>query len=226
VPPVGRARDGLRRRRLDETPVSVPVSSVIRPADDRRRGFVRRVLAALDRVHRVANVPALTVDVVPLKSGRRHGLFDGRRILVNRTSPARELALVHEIGHVLDYFAIGAVHGRYASEAGEPVLDEWRHAVEDSRTLRLLRETRAALPPIGSSQGIYIDYLLRPSELFARSYAQWLASVAADDTLIEQLEQLRRAEPAAPQLVQWEPGDFDAIRVAYGRLVEQLAWTL
>jgi hypothetical protein len=199
---------------------------VIRLGDNQGRGFVRRVLAAVDRVHRVTNVPPLTIDVAPLRSGRRHGQFDGRRILVNRTSATRELALVHEIGHVLDYFAIGSVYGRYTSDAAEPILDQWRRAVEDSHTVRRLREARTTLPPIASRQGVYVDYLLRTSELFARSYAQWVAYAAADDTLIEQVDQVNRAEPVTPRLVQWEPQDFASVRVTFERLMERLGWTL
>jgi hypothetical protein len=203
----------------------VPVSSLIRPAGKQGRGFVRRVLAAVDRVHRVTNVPALSVDVVPMKSGRRHGQFDGQRILVNRTSAARELALVHEIGHVLDYFAIGDDERAYASDAGAPILDGWRRAAEASSSVRRLREVRAAWPPVEPELVAYVDYLLRPSEMLARSYAQWIADTADDGVLMEQVIRSAGTAPAIAGLVQWESSEFAPIRVEFERLMERLRWT-
>jgi hypothetical protein len=201
------------------------VSSVIRPAGKQGRGFVRRVLAAIDRVHRVTNVPALSVEVVPIKSGRRHGQFDGQRILVNRTSAMRELALVHEIGHVLDYFAIGDDERAYASDAGAPILGGWRRAAEASRSVRRLREVRTVRPLVEPELLVYIDYLLWPSEIFARSYAQWIASAAEDGALMEQADRIAATTPAIVGLVQWQPDDFAPIRVEFERLMERLQWT-
>jgi hypothetical protein len=203
----------------------VRLSTVIRPASKQGRGFVRRVLSAIDRVHRVTNVPALSVEVVPMQSGQRHGQFDGQRIAVNRRSNTRELALVHEIGHVLDYFAIGADARTYASDAGASILDGWRRAAEASRSVRRLREVRAALLSGGPRVAAYTDYVLQPSEIFARSYAQWLAGAAEDGTLTEQVTRLVGAEPPIMQLVQWAPDDFTSIRVEFERLMERLRWT-
>jgi hypothetical protein len=211
-------------RPLDALPAPVRVSSLIRPGGTQGRGFVRRVLAAIDRVHFVSNLPALRIDVAPLKPGRPHAQFDGERILVNRTSDTRELALVHEIGHALDYFAIDAARRTYASDAGAPILNDWRRAVEESSSVYQLRQARATLPALGSRTAAYVEYLLKPSELFARSYAQWLAATSGEATLARQVALLIGDASAIPGPVQWMPDEFTAIGETIDRLMERLGW--
>jgi hypothetical protein len=71
-----------------------------------------------------------------------------------------------------------AFASRYAGREA-PEMAAWKRAVDNSDAMRIVRE-RAATP--GPNQEYY-QYLARPQEVFARSYAQWIAEKNQGDIL-------------------------------------------
>jgi hypothetical protein len=71
----------------------------------------------------------------------------------------------------------------------------------------------------------HLDYLLRPEELFGRSYAQFIAVASDDRILRSQIRAIfdRGARPDSFPSV-WNAGDFTPVGEAIKRLIIKLRW--
>ena len=152
-------------------------------------------------VHTDGILPRLPVTTASLTD--QHGYFgsttagDAVGIVLNLFSPHVELTTVHEIGHFLD---LKALHPAvpWASE-NSPALALWREAVKKSQAVQTLGHcSDPAVSAIEVTRGngfvveypvdkIYVAYLLRAKELWARSYAQFIATESRHPALMQQL---------------------------------------
>jgi hypothetical protein len=149
-----------------------------------------RALDAAAAAVAVAHLPRLEVALT--RSRRYSGGYDhAGRIELSRHAEHLGLALLHELGHAVDHLVLGR-GSTWGSESTR--LRDWRRAVRASEAYgRLARVCTAAEAAYWSS----------PREAFARSFAQWTAARAGDDTLLRELE--RRAAGAGRQ---WTAADF------------------
>ena len=69
----------------------------------------------------------------------------------------------------------------------------------------------------------YLRYLLRHDELWARSYAQYIAVKSGDTTLLKELAETR-AEKNLYNQKQWSEDDFKPILKAMDALFTTLGW--
>jgi hypothetical protein len=115
-------------------------------------------------------------------------------IEINPRGDHKELASVLEIGHLLDFQAIGAA-GEFASKE-DPLLSAGRKAVDNTGAVRRLEDLSSAgsipfvMPDgrrIEAQVGDKAAYLLDPAELFSRTYAQFIAEESGERRLIEQV---------------------------------------
>lgn len=128
-----------------------------------------------------------------------------------------------------------------AEDLGNRLLDEWRAAVDGSVAVttmqRWLREPRylpaanggAAPNPArpGYASNGFLTELLSGKELFARSYAQWIAVRSQHPVGLEELQRLLArptTDPTQPYLRQWSEADFAPIARAFDRLFALLGW--
>lgn len=130
-----------------------------------------------------------------------------------------------------------------AEDLSNRLLDEWRAAVSSSQAVttmqRWLREPyfvpaanggsvpNPARP--GHARNGFLDELLTGRELFARSYAQWIAIRSQHPTGLEELQRLiarPTIDPTQPYLRQWSEADFAPIARAFDRLFALLGWRL
>jgi hypothetical protein len=202
----------------------VDLRDVLRVEPGNHTRFARRVVGVIAAVHRVMGVPPLSIRVLALPDRERHGAFDGSLIIVNRLSATRDLALVHEIGHALDRFGIGTDARIDTSTTQHPLLHEWQRAVSRSHAVQELRQLRADLPASAIRARTYIGYLLSARELFARSYAQWLARRSGDETLFADISRIRTERGTVSALIHWEGDDFSPLGTALDRVMEALGW--
>jgi hypothetical protein len=86
---------------------------------------------------------------------------------------AAEWVTVHEVAHWLD-FNLCPARERPDGDltAGHPALDSWRDAVNESRLVGTLRRRLARSD--SDYEREYLSYMLRPQELWARAYTQWV----------------------------------------------------
>jgi hypothetical protein len=152
---------------------------------------------------------------------------------VNPKRKWKGIHLFHEVGHALDHQMLGTPLV-YASDAKHPELKSWRSAVEQSRLYQGLvalrdlefatirRQGRTVIEPITPAT---VEYYLRPKELFARSYAHYVASTSGDNVTLRQLAALRGTPDN--QLVYndaWDDDDFESIAQAFEALFFSKGW--
>jgi hypothetical protein len=198
---------------------------------------LRDAVAAVESVHGDGNLPHIPVALRSL--GPTEGRFEVEpatgmpiRIVINSATRSR-LAMLHEIGHFLDYAGIGTPN-RYASNAAS-ALKSWRRAIRSSRAveqLNRMRETgvfeidRPDGPPEKQPVDVsFVDYLLLYNELWARGYAQFIASRSGHPSLRADLDARRsRRHDRIYYPRFWDDQDFVSVGQATEQLFRRLGW--
>jgi SPP1 gp7 family putative phage head morphogenesis protein len=203
-----------------------------------RATAVRTALDAVAEIHGDGDLPV--IPVVPSQAKSYAAAYvrtaqSGKaiEIRVSTSSKLHETNFLHELGHFMDHQTLGD-RGRYASDAKHPVMDAWRKAVENSAAVKSLRETLArgtifiegpgktVEVKLSSSELANIrDYWLAPHELFARSYAQFIAEKSGRADL---RTQLAGKIEAAQRWQQWTPEDFAPIMKEIQALFRMKGW--
>ena len=200
---------------------------------------MRDAIAAIDAVHTDGTLPQLPVTTASLTD--QHGYFgsttarDAVEIVLNLFSPHVELTTVHEIGHFLD---LKALHPAvpWASE-NSPTLAPWREAVKKSQavqTLGYFSDPAVSTIRVTQRDGsvveylvdkTYVAYLLRVKELWARSYAQYIATESRHPAIMQQLEAERERPGSGIYYPKhWNKADFQPIRTEITILLRSLRW--
>lgn len=211
------------RRALQEdfrqtTPVSKLSSFVsIPPATDPCQGAVINVLQRIDAVHQVPFLPTIKVKTAFDRKNQGTYNVDNPVILLSHLATQPELALTHELGHLLDYEAIGVL-GVLAAEK-HPLFYEWRTAVAQSNATLTLR----ALFDKTKDEQI-LNYWLRLDEQWARSYAQYIAIKTKDAALLTQVKQYLDSSDETFRYAQWQYDEFLPILTATDNLFTLLGW--
>lgn len=182
--------------------------------------------------------------------------------------------IFHETGHFLDHQVLAklppgadistdttglSVPGVFSSTRGEnSLMKEWRAAIRDTKTVKLLQQWRDVTrgKAVGLSEGdgvipnflrpAHLDYLLTDYELFARSYAQYIATkvggVAGDE--LKMMQDFVTTGPVPKGAVGfgemhaanrppvhwsyptvWQTEDFAPLVRVFDRLMENMQWT-
>lgn len=185
------------------------------------RGFADRLAtagAAIERVHRLPEqLPTVRVRAI-FGTAAHRGTFDPATmtIRVNPGADIPELTYVHEIGHYLDLHLLG--NGQTpATLFRDDRYVAWWTAITSSRVQPALQ---TAMRDMTSSEDYraHAAYLARPIEMWARSYAQWIALRSGDRTLIEQVES-QLSSGGSDRWRQWDSDDFTAIAAAIDGLL-------
>jgi hypothetical protein len=161
-------------------------------------------LAAADAVQVFEGSPPtipIRDDATMVQLGRYGGpLPDGTplAILINPQTSDPALSTAHELGHYVDHQVLGG-GGHLASQQNQ--LPAWWAAVQASSTIQGMTAA------YNLTHLAILGYLLRPEELFARSYAQWLALRSRAAALVADLQ----AAQGLAYGEQWPDNDFIAI---------------
>ncbi len=69
----------------------------------------------------------------------------------------------------------------------------------------------------------YLDYVMRPSETFARAYAHWIAFRSGSMPMLDEIDEaLKRSPPE--DLAAWNHGDFLPIAAAFDIMAVDQGW--
>jgi SPP1 gp7 family putative phage head morphogenesis protein len=207
-----------------EGPSGTPVSAALELQATPIRARLERVLVEIDRLHGDGALPK--IPVVNLTTGKKttHGHFarfksgKAAEIAVRATGHHAELTFAHEIGHFLDGYGIGP--GNYASNMLHVRVRDWHAAVMRSDAFKHLQ----ALLKDPIADGKHLNYLLEPTEVFARSYAQWVAVRSGNTAMLAQLAEMRIRGTGVYYSRQWDDADFEPIAVEFDRLFRSLGW--
>lgn len=193
------------------------------------RESVETARESIDQVHTDGPLPEATISQGRSSStlGSFNPFAENPEIIVSSAGEHQSLTACHEIGHFIDLWGLGKgriVHEsvfddfetlkkrHYASEFS-PELEEWRTAVLASKAIEELARKYSMSPS-------YVSYLLRSREIFARSYAQFIAEESMNETLLRELIYSRKHSP----YTQWTTRDFKPIRDAFRNLFRAKGW--
>ncbi|HEX8342825.1 MAG TPA: hypothetical protein VF624_18120, partial [Tepidisphaeraceae bacterium] len=183
--------------------VSVPKSGQLRPA-------LLEAVAAIDAVHRVPSAIRQTpVIVVPRANFEGQLKVRNWQVQINSRTDLPASTLAHEYGHVFEREVLGG----FGVAAGNPAFEAWKSAILRSDTYGQLH-MKALI-----TRSRYDTYLVTPVELFARSYAQWIAQASGNAKMLFELRNMRdRTRPP----IQWDYDEFSPIAAAFDSAFERL----
>lgn len=194
------------------------------------------VLRAIDRVHGDGVLPPIPLTQVASLAGEGFYQFDGEtgepvRILIHALGKHRRLAAVHAIGHFLDHHGIGPT--KIMVSNWSLVLLPWREAIRATRSFQRLTALKAArvelarsrsADPLITAELAYLHYLLRYTELWARSYAQFIAVRSGEPMLVADLDARRASESGIADHLQWDDDDFVPVAAEFETVFRGLGW--
>jgi hypothetical protein len=216
-------------------PSGVTIARALRIGPGIANDDLREVVGAIERVHGDGDLPAIrlslatdiidpmgrTLDGLFAAERDRHGELFPRSIRIRINAPHRGFVVLHEIGHFVD--AAGLPGAGYSSE-WHRALTPWRRAIRRSQAFRELARLGAAVDPVTAARA---TSLLEPTELWARSYAQFAAGRSDSMILAESLATFRRQIGSSVYLPrQWDDDDFGAIDTAIEILFRDLGWMI
>ncbi|MEL7169315.1 MAG: hypothetical protein AAGN64_08195 [Bacteroidota bacterium] len=232
-----RARDAAERGEVVQLGAAnaTPVSAALKAQSTKSRRTLTRVLDAVHDVHDDGVLPTIPYSIKPPRAGEiaayasrsRRGRYQAVEIYQSskHADHQPELSLAHELGHFLDQQGLSPRGFRdYASESSDTLLDTWRTAIETSDAYkRVVAIEATGLDPVTGTayRTAHAEYLLRPRELFARSYAQYLATRSGNRQMREQLDEILGS---AEDFEHWTDDDFAPIADAFDHLFDQLLW--
>jgi hypothetical protein len=211
------------------SPLGSQVSDRLLIDPDGEYDVVRHAVASIDMVHGDGLLRRVRAQLGHSRAEAASYEWNSRtgqplRLTFSRRAPRPELSIVHEIGHFLDQEALG-YSGQLGSETGviPAIMDainasepfQWLTALAGRKQirLRLPNRRRPQVLPIDAS---VVQYLREPGELFARAYAQLIATASQDQRLLAQLNEVL-ADPFLGGVyhIQWPDHDFMPIARAF-----------
>jgi SPP1 gp7 family putative phage head morphogenesis protein len=230
------------------TPAGVPVSRALSPNPDIKE-LVDDVAAAIDKVHGDGALPTLPIRyAINWLDRMPAGVYGAYRrtqrdvphdILMNKRYGGKRMTLAHELGHFIDHAGLGQVGvQRFGSET--ELMNAWRRAVFSTPTVQTLEQHRDNMlrqlsttiqTPAGPRQVFisvrFLDYLLSDKELFARSYAQYIAVRSGDKAMLRELRRDQKRVDMDKGIYfsnQWQDDEFEVIAKAFDEAFRQLGW--
>lgn len=132
-------------------------------------------------------------------------------------SPLRRLAFTHEIGHALDWRAFGAGSSWSSEMANSPVADVISAFLDTLAGRRLLSINR---------HDSIATHLLRPREIWARSYAQFIAVRTGDARLLSELSTRAQASRSTAYPYTVAEDDFEDVAKVIVALLGDQGWLI
>lgn len=214
-------------------PLGVPVGRALTILPGIANDDLRDAVAAIDRVHGDGDLPPIPMMVVrnlPDDRGRSlDAMFVSRKvdgsapiasaILIRSGAAHRSFVAIHEVGHFID---LCGLPGSDVSSPSEAILSGWRTAVIGSRAYQELERLSGAW---GDRADERAAGLLAVEELWARSYAQFVATRSDSPPLLLALDAIRGPAPDALYYPRhWDDDDFAPIDAAIEGLFRGLRW--
>ena len=219
---------------VEPTPAPAPPASataVSSALNIRARGSLKEeidaAVGAIDEVHDDGVLPP-----IPVRSTLKERILGYMQPVVTRLGITTDhigvradghwpaLTTVHEVGHFLDLCGIGP-KGTYATDGGfKPMLDVLR-AAEQTDTVKFLR---AKLRETHDDREVLaLQYYLKPREIWARAYAQFITERASSELLKAELQTSLQGQ-GINQLRQWPAADFALIADQIETMFQGLGW--
>jgi hypothetical protein len=192
-------------------PIGTPVSEALNmpPIWQKNSTKIRRAVKLIDQVHGDGILPKMKIRSQSLNNA--YGIFRSaekfNEIGVDNHGKHDHpvMTTLHEIGHFLD--RRGLPGNGFTTNVNPDAVDKWWQAIYNSKKYADLKEDGD-------------PYMLSGRELFARSYAQFIATQTSDAVALRELAWMRKYEPDKV----WNDADFTAISAALKELFRGLKW--
>ncbi len=197
---------------------------------------ISNALEAIGKVHTVPN----TIYKLPItlehsiQDGSSHGeyrvggtalLHPKSRILIEKGSHNAAFHLCHEYGHYLDHhlFGTGAFSARAIGtfRGGRDVVPLMRAILRSRSAKRVLEQHHNNTNSKDRAKLNVTTYLLRPPELFARAYSQWIVLRSGSAELRKQFVEHETAWRDYGYMAHWDRKDFIPIAREFDRLFKR-----
>jgi hypothetical protein len=174
-----------RFERLESHPAGVPLSRALEVRPGIVNDDLREAIRAINHVHADGELPSIPLlmrsNLVDADGETADGLFRAetspeghivaRSIQIRHEADHRPLLAIHEIGHFLDIHGLPGT-GFASADLEVAEVDQWRSAVARSRAVDALTMLTRSREPYLRRRAWR---LITPEELWARSYAQFVA---------------------------------------------------
>lgn len=191
---------------------------------------VRTAKQAIDSVHTSPELTPSPISVLQTSGQRRLGSYSysrsgiPMRIEVSTGGAEQAMTYAHEFGHFFDHqdWNNPGTFTSFLAQPGSPdPLLAWKRAIDASPTVQALRDLLRNPQPFVLPNGqrlrpdlTFVRYLLKPEEIFARSYAQWIATDSGDAAMLAELDGMRQGLSSYYGR-QWPDAEFVPIRDAF-----------
>ncbi len=218
---------------------SAPVADALKSSlRGRLQQAFERVMKRIAAVHddgEIDPIPVLPTDL----GGNTNGAFflpmrtggAPLAIHINPNAPRPELTIAHEIAHLIDRQGIGiknilATHSTNVDSRMRAFLDT-AYKTESVRKIKeIIKTGRFTLFEqeyiVTESLRGHLYYLLAKHEIFARAYAQWVATKTGDEVMLQQIKAIREAP--LDKLSQWHDKEFEPLAKELDNLFQSLGW--
>ncbi|MEH0156502.1 DUF935 family protein [Limibacter armeniacum] len=209
-------------------PAGTPVSSAFSSVSRNINKEYKEALRVLDSIHGDG-----VLDQIPFKGTSRMNAYGYFRhyingtpieIKINTTGDHKELTIWHEIGHFLDYQALGSKNRFETGNRTGNLMKDFFTAVDDSKAIKSLKESLNSGvlngEPIYGNMRKHLRYLISKDEIWARAYSQYIAQVSGEQRFLDMVRV--QAEKTIPY--QWSEEDFAPIAKEITKLLKAKGW--
>lgn len=202
------------------------------------RNSVKHALESIDKVHsdgELDDIPFVKSDSVSSNGVFYANRYTGKaeKIALSVNAPAPEITVAHEMGHYLDAYSIGKKNSFGSRQKDSPA---WK-VVEAAKETESIKKIESILEAgtifrDGADQILsewledHLKYLLQPHEIFARSYAQYIAQKSGSSVMKSALEKAIGMDANKGYLHQWSETDFKKIAEAMDEMMVELGWVV
>lgn len=213
------------------TPAGTPVSQALKAVEF--KAVAARTLAAIDAVHGDGVLPNILIrrGAATMTAEGTYKYVENHALRIELRSDGihPEMTLAHEIGHFIDHEGLP---GPGWSSAKAKFMTDWRDTVRATPAVQALHALASGPDKIvvqGKKYGVHknhLAYLLEWEELWARSYAQYIAIRSGDAVMLEQLNATLERQRAAQvdYRRQWEREEFAPVADAIDDIMRSMGW--
>lgn len=209
----------------DRFPPLASLTDVLRLPWGRYGRQFRPLVAAFAGVHRVAPHDPVPIHVVKdrVYSGRlfiHGGTGEAESIAISRyRNDQMEVSFAHELGHLVEKVLMPGANRGQRTWAFDSLMAPWLDRVRDSPTYGDLVRRRD-----GGTVGerAVAQKLLPEAELWARSYAQYMALRCGNEVLAGQIPLF--CGPPYPYPLQWRREEFEPIGLEIDLIFSKIGW--
>ena len=216
-------------------PSGTPISNQLTNIHAEIKSVITNAINAIDSVHGDGVLKDIPIELYTLNDGA-NGEFLGDRgtpihIQVKKSGNNPEMTFAHEMGHYLDYQALGEP-GVFDTVFSNGVTKELISTISKSDTIKGIRTALKDGYYTNTGQKIllspalvdHLEYLLDPREMFARAYAQFIAVKSGNASMMNQLQTRLDLDSVKSIGYQWTDSEFKQIEAAMEKLFIQQGW--